>query len=431
MPKVSVIMPSYNHERFVGHAIQSVLDQTFQDFEIVITDDGSTDGTVGEIKKFADPRVRLFTFEQNQGAAAAANNCIANAAGEYFAVLNSDDIFLPEKLEKQVRFLDGHPDVAAVFSYARIIDEENNDFTDEKHFYAHIFEQHNRTRFEWLNRFFYEGNCLCHPSVLIRRKCYEEIGLYDTRLAQLPDFDLWIRLCLKHEIYVIPEKLIKFRVLSGQANASGGGVEGVKRHAFELKCVLKNFLNIKKTDELLRILPEASRFGDELDDGLTHFYIAMLALDVKAKYPAYQDVALDVLYQLLENKKTVGRLEEKYGFNQADFHKLSGGYDSYSRSRSDAEHAKKDKELKQRKTLIEQKDKELEQRKTLVEQKDKELEQSGRMLKQKDAELEQSGRMLKQKDTELNRDMARINALENSLSWKITAPLRKVAKLLK
>ncbi|MGB8687985.1 MAG: glycosyltransferase, partial [Microcoleus sp.] len=85
MPKVSVVMASYNHEKFVAETIQSVLDQTYQDFEFIITDDGSPDRTVDVIKKFADPRIKLFCFPQNQGACTAMNNCINEAKGEYIA----------------------------------------------------------------------------------------------------------------------------------------------------------------------------------------------------------------------------------------------------------------------------------------------------------------------------------------------------------
>jgi glycosyltransferase involved in cell wall biosynthesis len=153
MPRVTVIIPSYNHEKFVGEAIQSVLNQTYQDFEIVITDDGSTDQSVSIIKSFTDPRIKLFCFDKNQGACVAGLKCRSEAKGEFIALLNSDDVFAPDKLEKQVRFLEQNPEIAAVFSYAQIIDEEGNDFSND-HVYKQIFIQPNRTRFEWLNYFF-------------------------------------------------------------------------------------------------------------------------------------------------------------------------------------------------------------------------------------------------------------------------------------
>ena len=109
MPRVSVIMASYNHEQFVGRAIQSVLDQTFQDFEIIVTDDASPDGTADVIRSFQDPRISVEQFERNRQDSAR-NRCLARATGDYISILNSDDEFHPRKLEEQVAWLDAHPE---------------------------------------------------------------------------------------------------------------------------------------------------------------------------------------------------------------------------------------------------------------------------------------------------------------------------------
>ncbi len=103
-------MPSYNHAAFVGEAIQSILEQSFQDFEIVVTDDGSRDGTPDVIRKFPDRRIKLEVFPENRGGVIAGNSAIRRASGKYIARLNSDDFFLPGKLEKQVAFLDANPE---------------------------------------------------------------------------------------------------------------------------------------------------------------------------------------------------------------------------------------------------------------------------------------------------------------------------------
>ena len=122
MPTVSVIIASYNHGKYISEAIESVLSQDYQDFEIVITDDGSADDSVAHIKTFTDPRIKLFCFPTNRGACTAMRNCLENTQGRYIAVLNSDDVFLPGKLTKQVRFLDAHPEVGAVFAHATVVD---------------------------------------------------------------------------------------------------------------------------------------------------------------------------------------------------------------------------------------------------------------------------------------------------------------------
>ncbi len=327
MPRVSVIIPSYNHEKFVAEAIESVLKQTYQDFEIVITDDGSKDETVRIIKSFTDPRIKLFCFNQNQGACVAANKCISEAKGELISMLSSDDVFAHDKLEKQVRFLDQNPEVGAVFSYAQIIDEDGNNFTDENHFYKHIFIQTNRTRFEWLNHFFFKGNCLCHPSALIRKQCYDEIGQYDERFAQLPDFDLWIRLCMKYEIYILPENLVNFRVHKYEANASGNKPSTKIREALELPQILKNYLRPEIYGNFIKIFPKDLNGITTIEQELADFFVAMLALQISS--PIYRYFGIETLYQVFSKKDVVSKLKNQYSYELSNFIKLTGEHDTF------------------------------------------------------------------------------------------------------
>jgi glycosyltransferase involved in cell wall biosynthesis len=329
MPKVSVIIPSYNHEKYVAEAIQSVLDQTFQDFEIVITDDGSSDKTVEVIKNFEDPRIKLFCFEINQGGTAAANNCIRNSTGEFIAMLSSDDVFLPDKLEKQVKFINKSPQVGAVFGYAQIINEEGKDLCDDKNYYCQIFRQENKTRHHWLNHFFYKGNCLCHPSAMIRRECYNQVGLLDERLMQLPDFDFWIRLCKKYEIYIMKENLIKFRFFKDGGNMSSGSrIDSRVRSRIEHSLVLENFLKINSVDEFYASFPEAKNKFPYLDSDLIPFALAKLCFAMKSSI--HYKFGIDTLFGILNNKSISDKIAKKYNFTTKDFVNLTGKYDYFS-----------------------------------------------------------------------------------------------------
>ncbi len=326
MPKVSVVMASYNHERFVAETIQSVLDQSYQDFEFIITDDGSADRTVDVINRFDDPRIKLFCFPQNHGACRAINNCINEAKGEYIAVINSDDAWFPNKLEKQVNFLDSHPDIGAVFSYAQIIDEDSNDLAENNHAYQKIFIQQNKNRFEWLKHLFW-GNCLCHPSILIRKVCYEITGLYDERYAQLPDWDFWIRLCMRYDIHIITELLTKFRVHQNEQNASGNRPDAMTRFHLETTQVMRNYLNPLVIENFLEIfslstnVPEAgvSVVIEKIESELIPFFIAKIALQIDRA--AYKYFGLDLLYKMCSNPEIAQRLKNKYSF---DFNSLTG-----------------------------------------------------------------------------------------------------------
>jgi glycosyltransferase involved in cell wall biosynthesis len=328
MPRVSVIIPSYNHEKYVAEAIQSVLDQTYQDFEIVITDDGSSDSTVSIIKSFTDPRIKLFCFPKNQGAAVAANHCIAEAKGEFIALLNSDDAFVPEKLEKQVQFLDRNSKMGAVFSYAQFINEDSDDITHTNHLYQEIFLQKNRSRFDWLKYFFYHGNCFCHPSILIRRECYSKVGCYDPRFAQLPDFDFWIRFCQEYDCFILAENLVRFRIQKSQINASGDRPEVWNRFSFELPIILEQYLNPEVLENFTKIFPEAIEDMELCINGLENknlikFLIARLAL--ASKISAVQYFGISTIYRIFsDNKESLKEIKELYSFDFVDLIDLAG-----------------------------------------------------------------------------------------------------------
>jgi len=336
MPRISVVLASYNHECFVQETIHSVLNQDYEDFELIVTDDASSDATVDRIREIRDPRIRLFCFARNRGACVAHNHCIKQAQGEYIAMINSDDVCCPGRLSKQVEFLDNHPEIGAVFGLPLIINESGKEGKDKRHnrtrqtFTAHLQEKENRTRYEWLHFFFYNGNCLCHPSVMIRRECHEDVGLYDERYAQLPDFDFWIRLSLKYDIHILPEYLVKFRVFSDKRNASGSTPEKVIRRYWENRQILRNFLNIRDKETLLRVFPEAREYGDDYDDALIPFVIAKLALGLPSRYPSAKDFGLDTIGSLLSNRMLAEQLERTFKFTYMDFIKMTGTYDVYS-----------------------------------------------------------------------------------------------------
>jgi glycosyltransferase involved in cell wall biosynthesis len=125
-PKVTVFIPVYNREKYVGDAIESILAQTFSDFEILLVDDGSTDHSVDLIRSYTDPRIRLACNEENLGIPKTRNKGVELARGQYMAMLDSDDRAYPHRLEKQVAFLDNHPDYAQVGSWCRMMDAQGH-----------------------------------------------------------------------------------------------------------------------------------------------------------------------------------------------------------------------------------------------------------------------------------------------------------------
>ena len=184
-PTVSVILTSYNHAAYVAASIESVLNQTFADFELLI------------IQSFDDERIKLFLYPENRGPVIAIRDALKSARGKYVAVQHCDDLWTPEKLAKQVVFLDANPRYAACFTWVDFVDERGNVHALERgDYYEKIFDQPNRSRARWLNYFFYKANCLCHPSAVVRREMYEKFHLLDVHgFWQLPDYLMWVRLC--------------------------------------------------------------------------------------------------------------------------------------------------------------------------------------------------------------------------------------------
>ena len=451
MPKVSVVMASYNHEKYVAETIESVLSQTYQDFEFIITDDGSPDGTVDVIKRFDDPRIKLFCFSNNHGVCVAMNNCIKEAKGEYIAVINSDDAWMPEKLEKQVNFLDKHPENGAVFCYAQFIDDEGNDL-GYAHHYNRIFIQLNRSRFEWLRHFFESGNCLCHPSVLIRKQCYNDVGFYDERFAQLPDFDFWIRLCMKYDIFIMPENLVKFRLCQSQGNVSGNTPKNSSRVTLESAQILKNYLRGEVFDDLVNIFPLTENINElglsrkikEVERDIAPFFIAMLAS--RDNRHAHKYFCFDILYQMYSNKEIAQKLREQYSFDFSNLVNLAWEQDIFGivaleqvqsqlcqnqgeleqsqaqLHQSQAELADAQAPRHQTEEVLERLESQLYQTKVVLEQSDsqlhqtqQELEQSNSQLHQTQQELEQSNSQLHQTQQELEQSNSQLHQTQQEL----------------
>ena len=325
MTKITVAMASYNHEEFVGEAIESVLSQKDCDFDFSIVDDGSRDGTVRNILKYQDSRIKFIRLDVNQGACVALRKAIEGGQGEYVAILNSDDKFLPGKLKKQAEFLDTHPHIHAVFGYPQFIDAKNQKLGAKEHFYGDLFKQPNRSRQEWLNYLFRSQNALCHPTLMIRRVCYQTLGYYDPRLAQLPDFDFWVRLLFKYEIHIMPEELIQFRILSGERNTSAPRLDSANRLLWELYHVLENYLKIPSIEEFLSIFPEEAGHVLVRDPELVHFYLAQLALRIDSPNSSiYRLLGLNILFSMLSKPAVHEKLKQRLNYTYPDFIKNSG-----------------------------------------------------------------------------------------------------------
>lgn len=251
-PLVSVVMTSYNHGSYLREAVESVLAQTVTDLELIIVDDDSQDNSLAVIAGLHDERIRAYTLRHNLGAAAALNFAIQQTRGEFVAVINSDDRWEPHKLARQLEVFAEKPYLGAVFTGARLMDEQGKPLPQARiPAWMEVFRQPNRTQGQWLRFFMSNGNALCHPSVLIRKDTYRQIGLYDNTLRQLPDLDRWVALVKHAPIEVLgDEPLVFFRTFKAHSNASSLSNENIVRTYHEHLVVNERFFE-GVTPELL------------------------------------------------------------------------------------------------------------------------------------------------------------------------------------
>ena len=330
-PTVSIILSSYNHANYIAEAIQSALDQTFTDFELLIFDDGSSDKSREIIKTFDDPRIKFFLYEENRGPRIILTEAVKNSRGKYIAIHHSDDAWEKNKLETQVDFLDAHEEYAACFTRVNFIDEKSNyhELADDD-YYKKVFEQENRTRAEWLKYFFYNANCLCHPSLMIRHEIYEKYNLLDFfGLWQLPDYFMWIKLCFHENFYILPEKLTKFRLRrKTQDNMSASTFDKLVRAESEFFLIARNFLDEFTDDKFfLEVFPEAKKFviGGEFN---RNFAFAQICFG-EARI-SYKLIGLEILKNLLSDEKTSAQIKKLYNYDEKTFLFDSGKFDVFN-----------------------------------------------------------------------------------------------------
>ena len=303
-PLVSVVMASYNHAEFISEAIESALAQDYSNWELLIADDASTDNTLEVLSRFEDPRIKLFTFDINRRAHMR-NFAIGHARGRYVAFLNSDDVFLPTKLSRQVARLETSPNLAAVFTGVQAIDAAGDDIAN--HPFIEVFDVPNRGRHEWLRFFFHYGNRLCLPSAMIRRTAFDAVGLFDPLLVQVSDFDLWIRLCLFWEVEILPEKLTAMRVLSGNANLSAPSAGNTNRTLFEHCRVMRHYLEDEAISQAGEIFPDLEELVPEPKGVWWRYLICQMACN--QPYAPVRLFGFQALQRLLEDPEIAAEIE--------------------------------------------------------------------------------------------------------------------------
>ena len=250
-PLISVIIASYNHEKFVYDAVMSVLNQTYSNIEVIVVDDASTDKSINILKNINDKRLRVISLKNNRQYNVR-NLALKKIKGEYVAFQNSDDLWQKDKLMRQMTYLDKHREVGAVFTGVELINEKG--VIPKDNWAKELFRIENRKRVAWLKYFLEYGNCLCISSSLVRKKIIDKVGLFNESLIQLSDFDLWIRVVAVSELHILEDKLTQVRII-GNKNLSAPNPGMVNRSTFELAQILHRYIETPVVEQLGEIIP--------------------------------------------------------------------------------------------------------------------------------------------------------------------------------
>src|SRR4030066_1147661 len=202
LPLVSIILPTYNCASFLPHSIGTILSQTYNSYEIIVIDDGSTDNTKEVLYPFIQ-RIKYIRLEQNKGLPTARNIGILSAQGKYIAFIDADDLWLPEKLQTDIEYFETHPEVSMVYSKHINIDEKGcvvNGSVKKQLPSGNIFIQ-----------LFSEQNFIITSSVVVRKEIFETTGLFDEQLFNCQDWDMWLRIAFHFKVAGINKPLVKYR----------------------------------------------------------------------------------------------------------------------------------------------------------------------------------------------------------------------------
>lgn len=317
-PLVSILSSSFNHEKYVKFFIDSVLAQTAQNWELIIVDDCSTDNNVAEIKKYHDPRIKLIRHPFNMGMNCASMTGLAHARGKYIAQCASDDMLMPNFVQRITDFMDAHPNIGVLYTGLQCIDNQNNIMPHNE------IHSAQGTRYEILRKLFYEHNCMTSPGQVIRRTEYEKIQPLDIAISQHQDYKIHVRLLLNTECAFLNENLVLYRAPSGKSGISFSTPLSRMRCALEEGAVMDAFLEIDDIKTLQNIFgTDLDKFG-KITKNLIPYVLGTLAMDawnISKRRWGYSQVV-----KFINNMDNYKLVNKQYGFCFRDFLELANKF---------------------------------------------------------------------------------------------------------
>lgn len=313
-PKISVVMICYNHEKYIGEAINSILSQTYSDFELIIIDDGSSDATLKIIREYHDPRITIVE-QKNSGPSIALNTGISSSRGEFIAFMSGDDVSFPNRLTTQIEQIELQK-ADMIFCLPQIIGPDSGILGDNT--CPWFFHKDFDSTAELYRQLFYSNNFLCAPSCFCRRTAIEKVGRFKRGLIQLQDLDYWIRACKKELVIKLHrDVLIQYRYLYG-ANLSDR--RNLNRANIENAEICRSYFDEAPID-LLR-----QAFGEKITSNAVgacpEVEIDKSFLFLEHSSPAVKTIGLERIISQLEDDGVYEKLKAERRFDTASFFQL-------------------------------------------------------------------------------------------------------------
>lgn len=312
-PAISVLLVTFNHRNYIQHSIESILNQTYTDFELIIVDDGSTDGTKKIIDQYNDKRIRKV-FKTNEGPSSALNVGMKLAKSNWIALMSGDDISYPNRLSIELDYVENFK-YNICFGLPDIIDDRGITKSDKS--FPVFFEKVPEKKEMVFKRLLEKGNYLCAPTVLFNKEIVKrDVPFLDTSL-QLQDFELWLNIAKNYDIPVIQKRLIQYRVHDNNLSSS----KNDSRTRFEMEMIYNHVLDDMNWNNLHNLFPECFTLASSENENLFKIEKALLLL--KQKNPLIHYVGCTKLWNYMQNIELRNLLASNYNFKMLDFFKAT------------------------------------------------------------------------------------------------------------
>lgn len=458
---VSVFINAYNSEKFILETVNSVLNQTYKNIQLIVIDDCSTDNTYELLKTVNDERLEIYKNNINMGISYTCNRGIAACRGEYIAHTDSDDVWVPDKIEKQLRFLEENPEYGACFSYVDIIDNDGNICEKSEPDFKKIFSAENMPQAEMFRYFIENPNRICHSTMLARSQIMKIVGYHRLSTKFLHDYDYWLRMLSICPIYILQEPLIKYRVHN--SNNSSMNEKKWIAHDNELLYILDSAIENCPDELFLRAFEDKLHIKGEHSHEEVELEKAFYSIYNIYRFKDNPILGINRFTRLFDrDKKYIKLAIDKFDFKLKDLYdlqtnRLYSDINLINNQKNTIDNQKSvidnQKDIIDRqKNVIDNQESTIDNQKGVIDDllnakqsQDEDFKRLEKVLSDKDSEIktlgdlvltEQNNSMILQNNinslqAELSNLNSSYNQMLNSFSWKITAPLRKIIKFFK